>query len=233
MTLFSTGFERNSHVEQQTAVHTVEIYSDVVCPWCYVGKRRLESALELAGLQATVRVRWRPFELNPTMPGRGMDRTTYLEAKFGSPQAVESMLEHVREAGRQSGIAFAFDRIPRTPNTFDAHRLIWLAGEQGLQDAVVESLFTGYFEEGADLSNRNVLFDLAAKAGLDREECRRCLESEASEKAVREEEQRGLRLGIRAVPHFFIAGGPGLSGAHPPPTLAAWLRDGLAKAAVR
>ncbi|HSE60409.1 MAG TPA: DsbA family oxidoreductase [Nitrospiraceae bacterium] len=215
------------------AAHTIEIYSDVVCPWCYVGKRRLEAALELAGLQATVQVRWRPFELNPTMPSRGMDRKTYLEAKFGSPQAVESMLEHVREAGRQSGIAFAFDRIPRTPNTFDAHRLIWLAGEQQQQDAVVESLFKGYFEEGADLGERDVLVELVARAGLDRVRSLHCLETETSGASVREEERRGLRLGIRAVPHFLIADRPGLSGAHPPPTLAAWLREGLAKEAVR
>ena len=216
---------------QRPDTHLIEIYSDVVCPWCYVGKRRLEAALELAGLQDAVEVRWRPFELNPTMPSRGMDRKTYLEAKFGSQQAVESMLEHVREAGRQSGIAFAFNRIPRTPNTFDAHRLIWWAAEQKQQDAVVEVLFKGYFEEGADLSDRNVLFDLAARAGLDREESRRCMENEAGGTAVREEEQRGLRLGIRAVPHFLIAGGPGLSGAHPPPTLASWLQDALAKTA--
>jgi predicted DsbA family dithiol-disulfide isomerase len=220
-------------VEQQTAGHTVEIYSDVVCPWCYVGKRRLEAALKLAGLQDTVAVRWPPFELNPTMPSRGMERKTYLEAKFGSQQAVESVLEHVREAGRQSGIAFAFDRIPRTPNTFDAHRLIWLAGEEQRQDTVVESLFKGYFEEGADLSDPNVLFDLAARGGLDREESRDCLESEASGAAVREEEQRGLRLGIRAVPYFLVAGGPGLSGAHPPQTLAAWLGETLARAAAQ
>jgi predicted DsbA family dithiol-disulfide isomerase len=220
-------------VERQPDTHVIEIYSDVICPWCYVGKRRLEAALELAGLQATVEVRWRPFELNPTMPGRGMDRKTYLEAKFGNPQAVESMLEHVREAGRQSGIAFAFDRIPRTPNTFDAHRLIWWAAEQKRQDAVVESLFKGYFEEGADLSDRNVLLDLGIRAGLDREQSRHRLESEASEAAVRVEEQRGLRLGIRAVPYFLIGDGPGLSGAQPPQTLAAWLRDGLPRVAAR
>lgn len=220
-------------MEQQAAGHIVEIYSDVVCPWCYVGKRRLEAALKLAGLQATVAVRWRPFELNPTMPSRGMERKSYLEAKFGSPRAVESMLEHVREAGRQSGIAFAFDRIPRTPNTFDAHRLIWLAEQRRRQDAVVESLFKGYFEEGADVSDRNVLLDLAASAGLDREEGRHCLESEASGATVRGEEQRGLHLGIRAVPYFLVAGGPGLSGAHPPATLAAWLGETLAKAAAQ
>jgi predicted DsbA family dithiol-disulfide isomerase len=162
-----------------------------------------------------------------------MDRKPYLEAKFGGPEAVESMLERVREAGRQSGIAFAFERIPRTPNTFDAHRLVWLAGEQQRQDGVVESLFKGYFEEGADVSDRNVLLDLAARAGLDREESRHCLESEASGAAVRGEEQRGLRLGIRAVPYFLTGGGPGLSGAHPPHTLAAWLGGTLTKAAAQ
>ena len=220
-------------MKQQAVDLSIDVYSDVVCPWCYVGKRRLETALALTGLQPTVGLRWRPFELNPTMPGRGMDRTTYLEAKFGSQQAVESMLDHVRETGRQSGITFAFERIPRTPNTFDAHRLIWWASNQGQQDALVESLFKGYFEEGADLSDWNVLLDLGTRAGLDRAQSQRCLESEESGAAVREDEQQGLRLGIRAVPYFHVAGRPGLSGAHPPPTLAAWLRDRLARVAVR
>ncbi len=206
---------------------TIEVYSEVVCPWCYVGKRRLEAALALAHFQARVVVQWRPFELNPTMPLPGMDRKVYLEAKFGSAQAVESMLDHVREAGRQSGIAFAFERIPRTPNTFDAHRLIWFAGRQDRQDAVVEAFFKGYFEEGADLSSRDLLLELAERAGMDRAACRSCLESEASDAGVREEERQGLRIGIRAVPHFVISGREGLSGAQPPPVLASWLREGV------
>lgn len=220
-------------MEPQTHTQVIDIYSDVVCPWCYVGKRRLEAALTLAGLQDAVSVRWRPFELNPTMPSRGMERKTYLEAKFGSQQAVDSMLEHVREAGRQSGIAFAFDRIPRAPNTFDAHRLIWWAVQRKQQDALVDSLFKGYFEEGADLSERDVLVELAARAGLNRAQCRHTLENEASATAVREEKQRGLRRGIRAVPYFLIGDRPGLSGAHPPETLAAWLQDAMTKAASR
>jgi predicted DsbA family dithiol-disulfide isomerase len=146
---------------------TIDIYSDVVCPWCYVGKRRLERALDRLVVQAEVI--WRPFELNPTMPMEGMDRTAYLEAKFGSLNVFHSMEEHVLEAGSAEGIAFAFERIRRTPNTLAAHRLIWYGRQQGLQAAVVESLFRGYFEEGADLGSHPELVRLAARAGLDAE----------------------------------------------------------------
>lgn len=214
--------------QDERAVVPITVYSDVICPWCYVGKRRLEAALDLLGCRAYARTSWQPFELNPTMPREGMDRKTYLEAKFGSAQAVEAMLDHVREAGRQSGIAFAFDRISRIPNTLDAHRLLWLAHQEDRQDAVVETLFRAYFEEGADLSDRRTLDELMVSAGLSRESVRTCMESKESVRAVREQEQTGLRLGIRAVPHFVVAGQPGLSGAQPPQTLAGWLRQSLA-----
>ena len=105
--------------QEPTGLH-IQIYSDVVCPWCYVGMKRLEAALALLDRPSDLTVTWRPFELNPTMPPPGMDRKTYLEAKFGSAEAVDSMLDHVRQAGRESGIAFAFDRIPKSPNTFEA-----------------------------------------------------------------------------------------------------------------
>ena len=118
-----------------TSVH-IEVYSDIVCPWCYVGKRRLEQALALLEPETRSYVSWRPFELNPTMPARGMDRRTYLEAKFGSLPRVESVLEQVWEAGKQSGIVFAFDRMTRVPNTFDAHRLVWLAEQHSRQEQV-------------------------------------------------------------------------------------------------
>jgi predicted DsbA family dithiol-disulfide isomerase len=160
-----------------------------------------------------------------------MDRKTYLEAKFGSAGAVESMLDHVREAGRQSGIDFAFDRIPRTPNTFDAHRLIWSAGREGRQDEMVGRLFRAYFEEGLDLSHRPTLARLADEVGMDGSSTADWLASEEGVKEVRGEEQTGLQLGIRAVPYFSIAGHPGLSGAHPSPVIAGWLRQALTTAA--
>ena len=135
----------------------IEIYSDVVCPWCFVGKRRLERALETAGYASRARVSWRPFELNPTMPKSGMDRRVYLEAKFGGAEARRAMEERVAKAGEADGLVFAFDRIERTPNTFDAHRLIWLANQQGRQIEMVDALFRAYFQEGKDIGDHAVL----------------------------------------------------------------------------
>ena len=212
----------------------IDVVSDVVCPWCYVGLRRFETALELLDRPSALIVTWRPFELNPTMPAAGMDRKVYLEAKFGSAGAVESMLDHVREAGRQSGIAFAFERIPRTPNTFDAHRLIWLAAKQGRQHEMVTRLFRGYFEEGMDLSDRRTLAQAATEAGIEDGGTAVWFASQEGVKEVRAEERTGLQLGIRAVPYFSIEGQPALSGAHPPSVIAEWLRrssNGVARSA--
>jgi predicted DsbA family dithiol-disulfide isomerase len=205
----------------------IQVYSDIICPWCYVGLKRLEAALALIERPSDLTVQWRPFELNPTMPSPGMDRNTYLEAKFGSAEAVASMLDHVRQAGRESGIAFAFERIPKTPNTFEAHRLVWLAGREGRQAAMVERLFRGYFEEGMDLSQRATLVQLATEAGIDPQTAGAWLASQEGIHAVRGEEQAGLELGIRAVPYFYIVGHAGLSGAQPPPVIADWLRQAL------
>jgi predicted DsbA family dithiol-disulfide isomerase len=216
--------ENRSSNTERVDLH-VDIYSDVVCPWCYVGLKRFEEALDLLDRQLDPVVTWRPFELNPTMPPSGMDRKVYLEAKFGSAAAVESMLDHVREAGRQSGLAFAFDRITRTPNTLDAHRLIWLAGREGRQSKMAERLFRGYFEEGMDLSDRSRLTRAASEAGLRQDNVAAWLASQEGVKEVRGEEQTGLQLGIRAVPYFYVAGQAGLSGAHPPPVIADWLRQ--------
>lgn len=191
----------------------IEVYSDVVCPWCYVGKRRLERAL--ASFGADARVVWRPFQLNPTMPKEGMDRTAYLEAKFGSLDAFRQLEEHVLAAGASEGIAFAFEKIARTPNTFAAHRLIWLGERESCQNAVMESLFRGYFEEGADIGSVPVLVRLAARAGLGAEFVEGVLRSDEGTTEVKAEEAAGHRLGIRGVPYFVIDGTDAISGAHP------------------
>jgi len=128
----------------------IDVYSDVICPWCYVGKRRLERALQQVSETVKTRVVWRPFQLNPTMPKNGLDRRQYLETKFGGPEAARAIYDQVAAAGAAEHIPFAFDRIARTPNTFAAHRLIWLAGHQGKQDEMVEVLFHHYFVEGGD-----------------------------------------------------------------------------------
>jgi len=191
----------------------IEVYSDVVCPWCYVGKRRLERALTEFG--GNVRVTWRPFQLNPTMPKEGMDRTAYLEAKFGSLDSFRQLEEHVLAAGAAERIPFAFEKIARTPNTFAAHRLIWLGEREGCQDAVVDALFRGYFEEGADIGSSAVLVQLAAQAGLPDESVERLLRSDEGTAEVKAEESAGHKLGIRGVPYFVLDGTYAISGAQP------------------
>lgn len=201
---------------------TIEVYSDVVCPWCYVGKRRLERALTEFG--GDVRVIWRPFQLNPTMPKEGMDRTAYLEAKFGSLDAFRQLEEHVQAAGASERIPFAFEKIARTPNTFAAHRLIWLAEREGRQDAVVGALFQGYFEEGADIGSIPTLVQLATRAGLSTELVERVLQSDEGTAEVKAEESTGHKLGIRGVPYFIVNGTYTISGAQPVDTFVSALK---------
>lgn len=191
----------------------VEVYSDVICPWCYVGKRRLERALKEWRDDLGVEVKWRPFQLNPTMPKNGMDRTAYLTAKFGSLDAFKEMEHHLLEAGRAEQITFAFEKIARTPNTLLAHRLIWYSGAQDNQDAVVDRLFKGYFEEGHDIGSLSILVELADQAGLRANEF---LTSEEGVAEVKAEESVGHKLGIRGVPYFLLDGTYGISGAQPP-----------------
>lgn len=196
----------------------IEIYSDVICPWCYVGKRRLERALCQVGNVVKVDVTWRSFQLNPTMSTQGMDRTVYLETKFGSLAVFREMEERLLEAGRVEHIPFAFEKLSRTPNTFQVHRVIWYAGVQGCQDAVVDQLFKGYFEEGLDIGSSSVLIELADRAGLN---AAPFLESGEGIAEVRAEESTGRRLGIRAVPYFVFDRTHGVSGAQPVEVFAA------------
>jgi predicted DsbA family dithiol-disulfide isomerase len=194
---------------------TIEVYSDVVCPWCYVGKRRLERALDQLNGAAQARITWRPFQLNPTMPKDGMDRTTYLEAKFGSLDTFRKLEEHVLEAGAAERIPFAFEKVARAPNTFLAHRLIWYAEQQGRQNAVVESLFRSYFVEGADIGIPSTLVQLADRSGLSVEAVERFLQSDEGTEEVKAEQAAGHRLGIRGVPYFVLNQTSGISGAQP------------------
>lgn len=210
--------------EQSEAVH-IDIYSDVICPWCYVGKRRLERALAQLHGAVQTRVRWRPFQLNPTMPKEGIDRKTYLEAKFGDAEAAQAIYGQVARAGAEEGIQFAFARIARTPNTFAAHRLIWLAGHHGKQDAMVETLFRRYFLEGGDIGNVEILSQAAVSAGFDQTAIKTFLVSNEGVEEVKAEEATGHRLGIRAVPYFLLNGTPALSGAQPPEQFLAAFRQ--------
>ena len=191
---------------------TIDVISDVICPWCFIGKRRLKKAL---GNRAAT-VRWHPFQLNPDMPQEGIDRKSYRIRKFGSWERSQELDAQVAAAGQGDGIAFNFDKMDRTPNTLDAHRVIWLAGERGVQDAVVEALFLAYFTEGRDLSDRTTLAQVAAGAGLERAEVEGLLAGNEGLDVVRAGEEQARRLGVSGVPFFVINGRVALSGAQPP-----------------
>jgi predicted DsbA family dithiol-disulfide isomerase len=196
----------------------IDIVSDVICPWCFIGKRHLEAALA-SRPDLSVTVRWHAFQLNPDMPREGMSRADYLMAKFGDPNG-GGIYDRVTAAGRQAGIAFAFDRITRTPNTLDAHRLIALAADEDRQDAMVEALFQGYFLQGRDLSDREVLSAVAREAGLSDEAVERFRTTDVYEVEVLAEDGIARQSGISGVPCFIFQRRFAVSGAHPPEVLA-------------
>lgn len=192
----------------------VDVISDVICPWCFIGKRRLEKAIAAYG--GPVRVRWLPFQLNPQMPKEGVSRREYRTRKFGSWERSLELDAQVAAAGAGEGIHFAFDRVERTPNTLDAHRLIWLADEEGVQNVVIEALFRAYFTEGRDIGDRQTLLDLVAEAGLDREKAEGVLTIGGGQGAIREADDLARRVRVEGVPFFVINGRVTLSGAQPP-----------------
>lgn len=210
---------------------TVEVYSDAICPWCFVGKRRLERAIRAIGKRAAVEVVWRPFELNPRMPPEGKDRRAYRTAKFGSWERSLALDAQVAGVGADEGIPFAHGRIARTPNTLDAHRRVRLAGGRGRQDAVVEAIFRGYFVDGLDVGDRPTLARIAAAAGLDGSEVARLLDGEEDVAAVRAEEGLARTLGVTGVPFFVVDGTFAVSGAQPSEVLLAAMSQAIDRAA--
>lgn len=197
----------------------IEVVSDVVCPWCFIGKRRLEKALALVGRKGA-QVHWKAFELNPQAPKEGMDRQAYRARKFGNAAYAKELEGRVIEAGAEEGIAFHFDRIERVPNTLDAHRLIWLAGRNGSQDAIVENFFRAYFIDGQDVGNLEVLRKIAAESGLDAAKVDELLSTDLGKRQVLDEEREAHALGVSGVPSFFLGGVPVTSGAQKPEILA-------------
>ena len=198
----------------------LSVVSDAICPWCYVGKRRLEQAFALMNGAAHPRVVWRPYELNPQMPKSGIDRREYRMRKFGSWERSLQMDAQLTEVGRSVGIQFRYDLMKRTPNTFDAHRLIWLAGQMGVQDAMVETLFRGYFSEGRDIGDANVLAGLASEAGIDRARADALLAGTEGAAEVAAEEEVAMRGGLSGVPTFVLEGRVLFSGAQSPELIA-------------
>jgi predicted DsbA family dithiol-disulfide isomerase len=197
----------------------IEVASDVICPWCYIGKRRLEKALALVKDEIQPQIRWLPFQLNPDMPAQGMPRAEYRKAKFGSVERGRELDARVAAEGRREGIEFAFERMQRTPNTVAAHRLIQLAQEQGLAAPVVDELFRAYFEEGRDIGDAAVLAGIAQRHGVAN------WPESADGKSVAALEAQMRELGISAVPTFIFDRTSGVSGAQPPESLAAAMRE--------
>jgi predicted DsbA family dithiol-disulfide isomerase len=201
---------------------SIDIVSDVVCPWCYIGKRRLEAALaRRASDDAPVQVRWLAFQLNPDIPAGGVDRRSYLEQKFGGPERAKQIYARIKAAGDEVGISFDFERIVRQPNTVDAHRLIAWAQDIDLvnADAVVERLFRAYFIEGVDIGDLDALAALAGDAGFDAAAARAWLASDRGRAAIEAEERHSRALGVTGVPFFVFNQRLAVSGAQPPEVL--------------
>ena len=207
----------------------IDIVSDAICPWCYIGKRQLERAL--ASLDAeglSFSVRWNPFQLNPDMPPEGVARAAYRAAKFGSAERSAALDARVSEAAAGVGLAFALDRQARTPNTIAAHRLIrwaFLQGGPAVQDAAMEAVFHAYFIAGRDTGDAGVLADCAAEAGLDRAVAASFLASDAEADAVRAADAEARASGVSGVPSFFLDGYFLFSGAVPAEQMEAAFRQ--------
>lgn len=201
----------------------IDIVSDVVCPWCYVGKRRLDRALALAP-EVPVAVRWRPYFLNPGMPQGGMPRAEYLAMKFGGAQEIDDMHQRLVEAGAQENIPFAFEKIEIQPNTTDAHRLILWAGQDGRANAMVERLFSSHFIEGGRIGDKDHLGRLAGEVGMDAERVRARLEGDDDLARTGREVDAARGHGVHSVPTFIFASLLAVSGAHQPEVLVTSLR---------
>lgn len=195
---------------------SVDVISDVICPWCYIGKRRLEKAITAFSDKHNVQVQWHPFQLNPNMPKEGISRKEYRIRKFGSWERSLELDSKVITVGESEGIQFAFDKIERTPNTVDAHRLIWLADQHGCQDAVVEALFRAYFTEGQDIGNRQTLIEVVTEADLDRQAAETILDSDEGMNVIANAREMSQQHGVDGVPFFIINQKWTLAGAQQP-----------------
>lgn len=207
----------------------VEVISDVVCPWCYVGKRRLDAAIAQVADRIEVQVGWNPFQLSPELPQEGREWEPYAKERFGSLERMREMQARLVEVGKEEGIPFAYDRIRRACNTFDAHRLLWLSYAGGTQHDVAERLFLAYFVEGEDIGDRDVLVRIGVAAGLDEQAVRTALEGDVGKEEVRYGLAEARQLGVQAVPFFVIGGRFGLSGAQPPEVLVELMERAVAE----
>jgi predicted DsbA family dithiol-disulfide isomerase len=199
----------------------IDVISDVICPWCYIGKRQLERALDILETNKLgFAVAWHPFQLNPDMPAEGVDRQQYRLAKFGSAERSRQMDERITEVAAGVGIEFHLEKLTRTPNTLKAHRLIRLAGQKGVQDGVVEALFKAYFCNGADLGDDQALADIGQSGGLDHDAVLAMLAGDEGQREVVSGDQMARNCGIQGVPSFALQGHVLFSGAVPAEEMA-------------
>ncbi len=206
---------------------TIELVSDVVCPWCYLGKARLELAIAEVQDEVGIDVNWRPYRLNPDIPPEGVDQKSYLEEKLGGAEAVARGHEMLTRLGLEVGIRFDFEAIKVGPNTLDAHRLIhWASMEsREVQDRVVTALFKANFEDGRNVGDHAVLANLAESVGMDRKLVESLLASEADKDTVIGEIEAAQKMGVNGVPFFIMDGQYAISGAQTPDVLAGAFRD--------
>ena len=193
----------------------LDIMSDPICPWCYIGKAHLDRALE-ARPDHPFEIEWHPFQLNPDMPADGMDRRAYLEGKFGGKEAAVKAYAPVVEHAAEAGLKIDFEGMKRTPNTLNAHRLIHWAGIEGRQTAAVSSLFKAYFVEARDIGNADVLADVADGIGLDAAVIHRLLDTDNDRQMIQERDAHARKMGVNSVPTFIVAGQHAVPGAQPP-----------------
>lgn len=198
---------------------SIDLWSDVACPWCWIGKRRLSRALATRpGLP--VELRWRPFILRPDLPPEGIRWEDFVREKFGGPEQAAAITGRVAAVGQEEGIPFHFERMTRAPHTEDAHRLILLAQEEGRAEAMAEALFHAHFTQGLNLNDREVLRRVAVTTGLDGTDVSELLSGDRFADAVRASLVEAVRLGVQGVPFFVFGGRYAVSGAHPPEVLA-------------
>lgn len=204
----------------------IDVVSDVVCPWCFIGQKRLDKAIAAAP-DVDVAVSWRPFQLDPTIPAEGVDRKAYMLGKFGSEEKLREIHARIEPLGEAEGIDFAFDAITVSPNTIDAHRLIRWAGAAGpeVQNRLVRALFSLYFEQGQNIGDHAVLSDAAADAGMDRAVVESMLAAGADRDAVADEAATASQMGITGVPCFLLEGKYAVMGAQDASTLADAIRQ--------
>lgn len=198
----------------------LDIISDPVCPWCYIGKTRLEQAMN-ARPELDFQLEWHPFQLNPDMPPEGMDRRAYLELKFGGRERTVAIYGQIADAAAEAGIKINYERIERMPNTLDAHRLIHWAGLEGVQNQVVGDLFQAYFQQGQDISDPKVLIKIATAAGIDGEMIAKLLSQDVDKQDIQKRDANARQKGVSGVPCFIINNAHAVTGAQPSDL---WLR---------